>query len=65
MSKVVTVNTDDLFHTPVYQVQQSSAGHHVLTRDGWPVAQGSMQTISLNPGYKRWMTPNNRSNGPQ
>ena len=41
----------DLFHVPVWALQQSSAGHMVLTLDDYPVAQGDIGTVSLNPGY--------------
>jgi len=39
----------DLFHVPVWALQQSSAGHMVLTLDDYPVAQGSEQTCLLHP----------------
>ena len=42
--------TEDLFHVPQWSLSQSSAGHMVLLRDGYPVAQGSMQTLSVHPG---------------
>lgn len=47
---VLTVmHPPDLFHTPVWALSQSSAGHMVLTLDGYPVAQGSEHTCLLHP----------------
>lgn len=41
----------DLFHTPHYTLQRVEHWF-VLLRDGCPVAQGSMDTVRLNKGYK-------------
>lgn len=41
----------NLFTT--FRIKQSEAGHHVLLADGYPIAQGSRATISLNRFYWR------------
>lgn len=35
-----------------FTVVKTEAGHHVLLRDGCPVAQGSMQTLRLSPYWR-------------
>lgn len=42
-----------------YRLAQSQAGHMVLLRDGYPIAQGSMATVMLNPFY--WLTTDAKS----
>ena len=46
---LTAMQSADLFHVPQWSLSQSSAGHMVLLRDGYPVAQGSESTCLLHP----------------
>lgn len=49
LRRVVAVRSADLFHVPQWSLYQSSAGHMVLLRDGYPVAQGNLTTLCIHP----------------